>query len=184
MLTPKTRRFIFIVLFILLSFGILDALFLTYLHLSPDSSRFCGAGEFNCDIVNKGAYSTIDGFSYFLVMDLGVSAPIIDLTGRNGVLDLLLSNAFLGALVLSLVLFLVICFKKEKHIGELSPVGMLRLSRWLLFIGVMYGAYLFYIQKVILKTYCLYCLTLDVVLLLSLILLMLLNGKGEKMNNE
>jgi len=175
--TKSTSSVLFVAIIILLSLGILDALFLTYLHLSPDSSRFCGAGEFNCDIVNKGAYSTLDGVSYFLVMDLGVSAPIIDLASRNWVLNLLLSNAFLGTITLVIVLFLVICFKKEKHIGELSPAGMLRLVRWLLFIGVLYGTYLFYIQKAILKTYCLYCLILDGILLGSLALVMLLNGK-------
>src|SRR3989344_2058351 len=69
--------------------GILVMVYLTVLHYSATGSSWCNLGQgFNCDIVNKGIYSTVDGLINLVL-------------GTN--IWFLLPNAVLGVISFSIV---------------------------------------------------------------------------------
>ncbi len=163
-----SKRTGFIALSVLLVLGMLDSAFLAYEHFSPSASRFCTFGEsFNCGIVNKSPYATVDGISYLLTIDYGWPLPLIDISGMNPVFEFLLSNAVLGFFTL-LILFVLLHYKfRGKDFYFIKTAQMKRVMLGVLIFGIAYGAYLFYIQHSILKTYCLFCIVLDTIMILS-----------------
>jgi uncharacterized membrane protein len=161
----KSRK----ILNVFLIIGMLVSLFLVYEHFSPSASKLCTFGEnLDCGIVNKSPYANLDGFSYLLTIDYGLPLPLIDISGINGFFDLITSNAFLGFLTL-LFVFLLNTRYKNKKLLFINEKESLKWVRGLLIFGLIYGAYLFYIQHSILKTYCIFCLLLDVVIVSSVI---------------
>lgn len=156
---------------ILLIIGMLISLFLLYEHFTPSASKFCTFGSnFDCGIVNKSPYANVDGLSYLLTIDLGMNLPIVDIAGINPFFDLISSNAFLGFLTLAF-LFLLIRMKEEKM--GFWFIKKNQVKPWIKGItlfGVVYGFYLFLVQHFILKTYCIFCLGLDFVLITLFIL--------------
>ncbi|MGV8142396.1 MAG: vitamin K epoxide reductase family protein [Candidatus Pacearchaeota archaeon] len=164
------QRKISLVLNILLVIGMLVALFLVYEHFSATASKYCTFGEsFNCGIVNKSPYANLDGLSYLLTIDFNLPLPLIDISGINWFFDILTSNAFLGFLTLLLIFLLRTTFKNKKLLW-IRQQQNLKWTRGLLLFGLIYGIYLIYIQHFILKTYCLFCIILDIVLLSSTII--------------
>ncbi|MDP4039517.1 MAG: vitamin K epoxide reductase family protein [Candidatus Pacearchaeota archaeon] len=164
---------------IILILGMLISLFLWYEHLSPSASKFCTFGQsFDCGIVNKSPYANIDGLSYLLTIDFSIPLPLIDISGINIFFDAVTSNAFLGFLTLLFIFLLNTKYKNKKFLW-VSPEKNRRWMKGLLIFGVIYGFYLFLIQHFILKTYCIFCISLDAVLILSLILV-LIRVKGKK----
>ena len=106
--------------------------------------------------------------SYLLTIDYGLPLPMLDISRMNVFMDLVTSNAFLGFLTLLLILLLNITHKKKDFLfiaGEHKQKWV----RGILIFSVLYGAFLFYIQHFILKTYCIFCISLDVMMVLALI---------------
>ncbi len=162
----KTRK----ALSIFLVIGILISAFLIYEHFSESASKFCTFGEgFNCGIVNKSPYANLDGLSYLLTIDFDLPLPLIDISGINWFFDFITTNAFLGLLTLFFVLMLNLNYKKDKFlfIGKKSNTKWIR---GIMVFGALYGFYLFLIQHSILKTYCIFCLALDLMIIVALVL--------------
>lgn len=158
-------------LFIILIIGMLTSLFLLYEHFSPSASRFCSFGNsFDCGIVNKSPYANLDGIFYLLTIDLGLPIPLIDISGLGVVFDFLTANAFLGFLTLLFILLLIMAWRKGRNFLWIKNKNALKWARGVLILGVIYGFYLILVQHFILKTYCIFCLVLDLVLIASLIL--------------
>ncbi|MSS74526.1 vitamin K epoxide reductase family protein [Candidatus Pacearchaeota archaeon] len=157
---------------ILLIVGMLVSLLLTYWHFTPSVSKFCTFGTaLDCDIVNKSPYANLDGISYLLTIDFNFPLPLIDISEINFLFDLLTSNAFIGFLTFLLIFLLRTKFR-NKTLGGITPEKNLKWTRRLLLLGLIYGAYLLFIQSYILQTYCLFCLILDTILLTSFIISM------------
>lgn len=171
MIKNEKNLVIYSTLYIVLIIGMLTSLFLLYEHFSPSASRFCSFGNsFDCGIVNKSPYANLDGIFYLLTIDLGLPIPLIDISGLGVVFDFLTTNAFLGFLTLLFIFFLIMSWKKGKNFLWIKNANALQWARGVLIFGVVYGFYLILVQHFILKTYCIFCLVLDVVLITSLIL--------------
>ncbi len=167
---------------ILLIVGMLSAIFLTYEHFSATASKYCTFGEsFDCGIVNKSPYANLDGISYLLTIDFGLPLPLVNISGINWFFDLITSNALWGLLTLLLIFLLRTKFKNKKLLW-ITPQKNKKWVIGLLTFGLVYGIYLLAIQHFILKTYCLFCIILDAVILLSLIIAIKI--KNEKQNKK
>lgn len=155
---------------IFLIIGMLISAFLIYEHFSESASKFCTFGEgFNCGIVNKSPYANLDGLSYLLTIDFNLPLPLIDISGTNLFFDFITTNAFLGLLTLFFVLMLNLNYKKDKFLF-IEKKSNVKWIRGIMVFGMLYGFYLFLIQHSILKTYCIFCLALDITILIALIL--------------
>jgi len=164
----KRGRFIFFS--VMLVIGMLISLFLVYEHFSTVESEFCNLSEgFDCGIVNKSPYANVDGIFYLMTIDFGWDVPLFNLSDVNLFFDLLTSNAFLGFLTLVFAFFLVRANYKKRGLFWIDKKGTLKWLRIIFTFGVVYGGYLFLIQHSILKTYCIFCLALDAVLLTLLV---------------
>ncbi|MGV8131195.1 MAG: vitamin K epoxide reductase family protein [Candidatus Pacearchaeota archaeon] len=162
----KTRK----ALSIFLVIGILISAFLIYEHFSESASKFCTFGEgFNCGIVNKSPYANLDGLSYLLTIDFNLPLPLIDISGINWFFDFITTNAFLGLLTLFFVLMLNLNYKKDKFLF-IEKKSNTKWIRGIMVFGALYGFYLFLIQHSILKTYCIFCLALDLMIIVALVL--------------
>ena len=159
-----------LLLSIFLVFGMLISAFLIYEHFSLTASKFCTFGNnLDCGIVNKSPYANLDGISYLLTIDFNLPLPLIDISGINWFFDFITTNAFLGFLTLLFVLLLNLNYKKSKFLFILKERNV-KWIRGVLIFGVIYGFYLFLIQHFILKTYCIFCLALDLMMIISLII--------------
>ncbi len=156
---------------VLLILGMLISLFLIYEHFSATASKYCTFGNnFDCGIVNKGPYANIDGLSYMVTIDYGLPIPLLDIADQHVILDILTSNAFLGFLTLLFVFGLVIALGKKKGFLWVKKEKVLSWIRGVLLFGVIYGLYLIFVMHSLLKTYCIVCLGLDIVLWISCII--------------
>jgi uncharacterized membrane protein len=156
---------------ILLVIGMLLALFLVYEHFSPSASKFCTFGaNFDCGVVNKSPYANLDGLSYLLTIDYGLNLPLVDISGINTFFDFVTSNAFLGFLTLLFLFGLVHAYEKKKGFWWVQKKQVVSWIKGLLVFGILYGLYLFYIQHSLLQMYCIFCLGLDVTLVLLCII--------------
>jgi len=150
--------------------GMFISIFLIYEHFSITASKFCTFGtEFDCGIVNKSPYANLDGISYLLTIDFNLPIPLIDISGINLFFDFITGNAFLGFLTLLFVLLLNLNYKKDKFLF-VNRGDNIKWIRGIMIFGIIYGFYLFLIQHFILKTYCIFCLALDLVMIISLII--------------
>jgi uncharacterized membrane protein len=149
------------ILFVVSFLAIVDGAIITYEHYSEASTTLCDFGpRFNCNVASQSVYSTIDNIFYFLAVDLGFSIPIITLA--------------IPVAVVAMVTFLLIKIGAlhiwhDKDIGRFNSKHILWSIRYVLGFSLIYGAWLIYVQAFILKSYCLYCLILDLLILLSLI---------------
>jgi len=157
---------------IVLVVGMLISLFLVYEHFSTHASTWCTFSDspFDCGIVNKSPYASLDGISYLLTMDFGLPVPLVEIARVHWTLDVLTSNAFLGFLTLLFVFLLAGAKKNGKGLWWVKKGSVHKWTRWVLTMGVLYGSYLFFIQHSILKLYCLFCLGLDAIILSSCII--------------
>ena len=155
---------------VFLIIGMLISAFLVYEHFSLTVSKFCTFGDsFDCGIVNKSPYANLDGISYLLTIDFNLPLPLIDISGINWFFDFITANAFLGFITLLFILLLNLKHKKNKFMF-VSKRDNLKWIRGILIFGLVYGFYLFLIQHFILKTYCILCIALDLIIIISLIL--------------
>jgi len=151
---------------IFLIIGMLISLFLLYEHFSPSASKFCTFGDsFDCGIINKSPYANLDGISYLLAIYFALPIPLINFADVNPFFDLITSNAFLGFLTLLLLFFLVKANYKEQKFWFIEKNKTFKWMKGITLFGVIYGFYLFLIQHFILKTYCIFCIALDIVLI-------------------
>ncbi|TAL52945.1 MAG: hypothetical protein EPN86_04905 [Nanoarchaeota archaeon] len=171
----------FIILGCLLILGMLIALFLVYEHFSDVASKWCTFGDsFNCGIVNKSPYSNLDGISYLMTMDLKLPVPYFYTVSKPFLLDLLTSNGFLGFLTLLLLFSMLIAWRRKSDFLFIKHGSIKRWIIGILGFGIVYGGYLFLIQHFILKTYCLFCLMLDLTMILSMATILLLENEVTK----
>ena len=160
---------------VFLIIGMLISAFLVYEHFSLTVSKFCTFGDsFDCGIVNKSPYANLDGISYLLTIDFNLPLPLIDISGINWFFDFITANAFLGFITLLFILLLNLKHKKNKFMF-VSKRDNLKWIRGILIFGLVYGFYLFLIQHFILKTYCILCIALDLIIIISLILSLKIN---------
>jgi uncharacterized membrane protein len=160
-----------IIQFVLL-IGIFVALFLLYEHIVPSASKYCSfSPAFDCGAVNKSPYSTLDGVSYFLTIDLGLPFPIIDIASKSLFLSVLFSVAFLGFLFFCIIIGLMEIYSRGQGPFDINGEKALKWAKGLMVFGVIFAAYLLSVQKFILQTYCVFCLTMDAVILVALILI-------------
>lgn len=143
--------------------AILVSIYLAAQHYSPNESKFCQwSATLDCNIVNKSPYSTVDGILYLLSFEYGLNTPYIDIPIPNAVLSILLFLFVFGALF-SLE-------KKGTYFG-MNVTRTITVLRTLLWISLIYAAYLFFIEVSVLKAYCPFCIVLDILIILILILL-------------
>lgn len=160
----------FPILGIIFAIGIVISLFLVYQHFNKDASKLCTFGDFSCSIVNTSPYANVDGISYLLVVEYGLPFPYVNISNMNFVFDLLTSNAFLG-LVMLLILFLMLVAWRRKQKFLFVPSEKVRKAMLgILISGAIYGLYLLWIEETVLKTYCLFCLLLDIAIISSLVI--------------
>ena len=164
----KTKRIIYILLVI----GMLISLFLIYEKFVPDAAKYCSFGtSFDCGIVSKSPYANLDGLSYLLTIDLGLNLAIIDISGINGFFDLITSNAFLGFITLGFMLLISNAYFNKKPFLWIKKKDTLKWLKSITLFSVLFGIYLFLIQHFILKTYCILCITVDIILISLLIII-------------
>jgi len=131
--------------------------YLTYMHFEPEASEFCNLNaSWNCDIVNKSEWSVINlGFAEIPVSILG----------------------FLTYLTFFVFSILIIKKVKWRKIwGKLNEKLILNLLKYLSILGVVFSLYLTYIEAFVLQTFCLFCVTQQVIILAIMILFFVILG--------
>ena len=135
--------------------ALLVSAYLLYTHYSSETSSWCNLGEsLNCDIVNKGEYSTIDG-PLNLVLGTYLNIPV--------------PNALVSILVFLIILALAVALRRGTSWYGLAPAQMLALVRSLLGLSILYALFLVYIEAYVLYTWCIVCLVLDAVIVVAAI---------------
>ena len=132
-----------------------------YMHYAEETVAFCEIGGFSCHTVNKSVFSNFDGVvNHFL--------------GTN--FNLFIPNALISIFVF-LFIFLggLFVYNKKRFFG-LSKKNTLRVIELLLIVGLVYGILLIYIQAYVLFTWCMFCLVLDGLIVLCLIVMLLIGG--------
>jgi uncharacterized membrane protein len=127
------------------------AAYLTYLHFAPEAAEFCNlSDQFNCEIVNKSIYSYIDlGFVEIPVSLLGLGYYVFNLLMVFGLLK---------------------SWNFAKLHKSLTVKNVMRALTVFSVIGVLFSGYLTYVEAFILFTYCVFCLTSQVLVFLIMVL--------------
>lgn len=145
----RTSKKILLALIILSIIAMIDASYLTYTRYSPSTSSFCDVGKnFSCSVVNKSVYSTLFGI------------PV----------------ALLGFLTFLIIFLLSLSAYSSKPFLFSRKVSA-RVILVLLFVSVLFSSWLIYVQKVLLMSYCILCLFLDLIIFTSFILTIFLNSQ-------
>ena len=138
--------------------AVLISLFLNYQHFSKEASKFCNFGAyFSCDIVNKGEYSTVDG-----VINL-VADKIL---GGHHYVYLPVPNAVISLVVFLFILGGALRLQRKKSYFGMKDETVLKVLRVLVILGWVYAAILIFIEAEVLQTWCLFCLLLDMIMVL------------------
>ncbi|MGH9504726.1 MAG: vitamin K epoxide reductase family protein [Terriglobales bacterium] len=75
--TPRFTRRVFLLIAVLASGGVLVSSVSLYHHYGSSATSYCDLGEnFNCDIVNRSAYSTVGGIPVALIGIIGYVAVL------------------------------------------------------------------------------------------------------------
>ncbi len=164
----KSKKMLVYTLIIL---GILVASFLLYEHYSPSPSKFCNFGSsFDCGIVNKSPYSTVDGMFYLLAVDFKLPVPIYNIP---------IPVAGMGILILIILGILGHSVFNNKDFLGISPKKALLSAKVLLVLALLFSLYLFLIEIFLLKTYCIFCIVLDIILILMTVIIFTAKIPGE-----
>ena len=140
--------------------AIIVSAYLAYQHYEVEDSDFCVFGaSFDCNIVNKSPYANVDGLLYFLVFDMEMDIPYVQIPIPNA--------------ILSIVFFLFLFFaarslQHKKPLFGMQARSLIKLMKTLLYLSLAYAIYLVYIEAFILLSYCVFCITLDVIIVLAL----------------
>ncbi len=175
MKTRKKRAFqLFKIVCVL---AMLVSLFLVYEHFSESAEQFCTFGKsFDCGIVNKSPYASIDGILYFLLFDMGVQVQLLNFSQYGFLIDLLTTNAFWGFLTFLFLFLSVRAVEQKRKFLGMSVHRQLVVAKWILVLSVLYAIYLVYIELYVLKTICIFCVVLDLLILAALFLVYKLPG--------
>src|SRR3989344_8316145 len=126
--------------------AMLVSIFLIYEDFSEGAEKFCTFGEsFDCGIVNKSPYASVDGFLYFLLFDVGVDVPLLNLSQYGLIVEFLTTNAFLGFLTFLYLLFSIVHVEKKKKLFGMNAERQLKTAKWILWFSLVYALYLVYI---------------------------------------
>ena len=151
--------------------AMLVSLFLIYEHFSESAEKVCPFGKsFDCGIVNKSPYSSVDGFLYFLLFDVGVNVRLLNLSQYGLIIEFLTTNAFLGFLTFLYLLLSIIHIKKKKKFFGMDAEKQLKTAKLILWLSLVYALYLVYIEFFVLKTICVFCVVLEILIVTGLIL--------------
>lgn len=165
------QKTLLVILLVLSFLAVIDGGLLTYEHYSTSGSSLCNFGKnLDCGIVGKSPYATVDNIFYFLAVDMGLSVPIITIS---------IPIAVIAIIVFILIKIGVLHIWHDRSFGRFNPKHMLWAIRTLLIFSMIYGLWLVYVQEYILRTYCLYCLGLDAIILLSLIVSFLIKSSWK-----
>lgn len=136
--------------------------YLIYLHFEPNSESFCNiSAGFNCDIVNKSAWSYLNLWGLKIpVAVMGFITYLILLIGSMGLLLDWKFDRILPFLKAKMVVFLMVL---------LSAVG------------IGFSLYLTYIEAFVLYNYCIFCLTQQVLIIIIFAFLLWAMMKLEKL---
>ncbi len=136
----RQRSFIKVLLVVIV-LAIIDSAYLIALHYAT-TSTLCGLLGSSCDVVNKSVYAEMFGI------------PV----------------AVYGFVTFLLLLGLAIVVYRNKTVVSLdiSPQYAAGSMVILLSIGVAFGLFLMYIQKFVLQRWCLFCLSLDILMWIAL----------------
>lgn len=120
--------------------------YLLYAHYSKEASEFCNFSEsFNCEIVNQSIYSELFGIPVSALGLLAYLAMLLVAVRARKVLKTGLRKKFTPeALVKTLVVFSAL--------------------------GTLFSLYLTYIEAFVLMTWCIFCVTQQILILLIFIL--------------
>ena len=126
------------------------SIYLTYEFYAGTPSKWCQPGvQFDCERLINSPYARIDGIFFFLRENLGVNIEGINIPFP---VALLAAVVFLGIFWL--------CSKRE---GKEVILGSI------LAISVGFAAYLLSIAVFVLKKFCVFCLILDLIVVLMVV---------------
>tara|TARA_Y100000310_G_scaffold144893_3_gene144227 strand:- start:42411 stop:42941 length:531 start_codon:yes stop_codon:yes gene_type:complete len=152
--------------------AILISIFLSFHYYQPQTSNFCPFGEsFNCNVINKSPYATIDGIFYFLTTDMNLDVPLVKIPLPNATVTLVIFLIIFGA---------AYSIGKNKPFWGMKREKLLQLLRVLLYISLAYAIYLAYVEAFILLNYCIFCILLDVCIIAALWLVIGIKKKAKK----
>src|SRR3989338_9061549 len=138
--------------------AILVSVYLAYQHFSTEPSKWCNIGaSFSCDIVNKSEFSTVDGvFNLFLKIifdrDFYWYLPIL-----NAIISVLIFLFIFGASIKLLY--------SNKYLFMKSST-VIKIIQYLMILSIIYAAFLIYIEAEVLQSWCIFCLLLDLIILI------------------
>lgn len=144
--------------------AILIGSYLVYEHYRSTPSKFCTFGDsFNCDVVNKSPYANLDGVLYFLHMDIGWDwVPLWTFE---------LPAAIMGIATFLWIILSSFKIQQKKPLLGIPPKKQITVLKWLMVISIIFALYLVYIEKYVLLMWCIYCLSLDLVIVIEAILI-------------
>jgi uncharacterized membrane protein len=129
--------------------GIIIASYLLWLHAKPYDSSFCNINErFNCDVVNKSAYSAI----------LGIPVSLI---GVLGYISLMLAA-------------IALLRRKNKRFFTTRTLTTALIS--LSTAGFLFSLYLAYVQEFVLGTWCIMCISSGIIIMTIFIISLFIAG--------
>ena len=140
--------------------AILVSLYLTFQHFEKGDSNFCVFGaSFNCNLVNKSPYATVDGILYFLTYDLELATPYVSIP---------IPNAIISVLVFTFVFLAAGSLSMGKSFLGMERNALITTLKLILYLSLAYAIYLAYIEAFILLNYCIFCIALDVLIIVIL----------------
>ncbi len=162
-----------IILFLISLLGIIDSGYLTYAHYKPGAADFCSIKpDLDCDLVNQSEFSTVDGVINFLFSkEYYIPVPMAVLS----------STVFLLLFISTLIIFGNISSGDDnssirRFLNHISG-HLLRFCGVLLLISTSFGMFLIYVQASILKTWCILCILLDLLIFSSLAIVWMITKK-------
>lgn len=145
------------VLFFASLVAVLLSLFLLYQHYSKEASGFCNFGELlNCDVVNKGEYSTVDGV---------VNLVLDNVLGGHHYLYFPVPNAAVSVVVFLFFFGAAMRLYRGRSYFGMGERMVVRVLGLLIGLSWVYALILIYIEWRVLQSWCVFCLALDVVML-------------------
>jgi len=129
--------------------GLITSTYLTYIHYQPSADIFCEELGGGCDIASGSMYSTVDGILNNFGVYVNLPIPV----------------AVLGIIAFIFIILMVKLIEyshEEEHFNKLF---------YSVLVFLIFSAYLTYGEFIVLKTFCIYC---DIVKLVLLIIFFIL----------
>ena len=152
----KKRGLKLIAIFSILA--ILVSIYLAYQHFAPEGSKWCNIGaSFSCDIVNKSEFSTLDGvFNLFLKI----------LFDRDFYWYFPLPTSIVSILMFLFILVGSIKLVHGRNYFGMSEKTVIKVIQYLMLFSIIFASFLVYIEAEVLQSWCIFCLILDVLILI------------------